>query len=166
MSAGIQLKVTVDDAAVKRALRAVLLRMTSLEEPFEEIGEAMLASTHERFRAETDPEGKPWRALTRRYVDRPRKKGGRGGREHPILFRTGNLFRSIVYRAHQFDLEIGTNAKFPGGEYSRAAIHQLGGEPGMAPGPAAIPARPFLGVSDADRKKIGSILTRYLAEAA
>jgi phage virion morphogenesis protein len=163
--AAVAFKVTVDDKAMRRALRTLLLKLGSLEEPFAEAGEALLASTQERFHREVAPDGEPWRALTRRYVERPRRKGGRGGAAHPILFRTGRLFASLTYRTSATALEVGTNRKFPGAEYSALAIHQFGGTPDMAPGPAAIPARPVLGLSAEDEDALGRILTRYLTEA-
>jgi len=58
-------------------------------------------------------------------VERPKNKGGRGGADHPILFREGHLEASIQYHAGDTYVEVGTNRKFPGGEDSAAAIHQL-----------------------------------------
>ncbi|MGH9344369.1 MAG: phage virion morphogenesis protein [Terriglobia bacterium] len=162
MAEGVSFKVKFDDADARRAIRTLALKAASLREPLSDIGEALLTSTHERFRQEVSPEGKPWKALTPRYVNRPRKRGGRGGRAHPILFRRGNLFRSLIYQASDTELRLGTNQKFPGGA-SAGAIHQFGGKSNMAPGPAAIPARPFLGISTDDEKTIGSILADYLA---
>jgi phage virion morphogenesis protein len=42
------------------------------------------------------------------------------------------------------------------------AIHQFGGTSDMPPRLAAIPARPFLGLSDNDEKEVIEILSEFL----
>ncbi len=161
-NAGIQLKIDVNSAEVRSALAQLANRLANRKAALDSIGQSLVTSTHHRFETERGPDGSPWASLSQRYVARPKKRGGRGGLEHPILVRTARLLPSIVFKATNDELAVGTNAKFPGGEYSRAAIHQLGGKPGMAPGPAAIPARPFLGIDANDEREIGRLLMKHL----
>ena len=54
------------------------------------------------------------------------------------------------------ELRVGSNLVY-------AAIHQFGGTPDMHPGPAAIPARAYLGLSDADVVEIEDELEHWIA---
>ena len=74
--------------------------------------------------------------------------------------RTGRLRSSVHHRPlkgfGEFGVEIG-----PGVVY--AAIHEFGGEPGMAPGAAAIKPRPYVGPSfDENADKIIPILEKHI----
>ncbi len=160
--AGIQLRIDVNSDRVRAALRQLANQVANRKAAFDSIGQSLVTSAHHRFEHERGPDGAPWAALTRRYVQRPKKRGGRGGLDHPILVRRAQLLPSITFKASNDGVAVGTNAKFPGGGYSRAAIHQLGGKPGMAPGPAAIPARPFLGIDEGDEREIGRLLMKHL----
>jgi phage gpG-like protein len=98
-----------------------------------------------------------WAPLSPDYIKRPRqtkdgrKASGRGGAAHPILQASGQsgLVGSIAVDSDHDSASISV-----GKEY--AAIHQFGGQPGMRPGTAAIPARPYLPVS-ADGQIPGSL---------
>lgn len=162
MTAGIQLKVEpFGFTQAEDVIRKIILKAGNLKVPFEAAGRYLLTQTRQRFERETSPEGNPWKALSSAYVERPKKQGGRGGQAHPILFVHGWLEASITYKADDRELAVGTNRKFPGGEKSAAAIHQLGGVAGRG---AKIPARPFLGVKDVDADRIGELLMEYLGK--
>ncbi len=164
MSAGIQLKITTKGFPEgEAAIRQIMLKGRTLRVPFEAAGRYLIAETRGRFDRERSPEGEPWKALSARYVARSRKQGGRGGEAHPILFypRHGWLRASINYQAGDLELAVGTNRKFLGGTKSAAAIHQLGGKAGRG---AMIPARPFLGVTEADERRIGELMIEYLGK--
>jgi len=174
MSAGIQLKVDIDDQELRTALRKVAHRVTGLRPAFESIGQTLLTATRRRFETQSGPDGRAWKALAPSTIAARQRRNRRGSKRKAamaalsgdnglrILFVTGRLLGSLTYKATERAVAVGTNAKFPGGNYSRAAIHQLGGEPGMAPGPAAIPARPFLGVNSADQRVIARLLMRHM----
>lgn len=156
--AGVKLDFTVDDAAVLRALDGVMARALNLQPAFEEIGASLLTSTQQRFEDEESPEGKPWVPLAestqRKKVT---KKGARRGSANILRSPSALLYGSLTYLAKQTEVVIGANKDY-------AAIQQLGGTPGMPPGPAAIPARPYLGISEDDEREIGQILVEYLTE--
>ncbi len=75
------------------------------------------------------------------------------------LVDTGELRDGIRYQVTGGKtLEVGTN-RFAGEWTGGAAVHQFGNKKGT------IPARPFLGISDADRGEVLAILDRFLAQA-
>lgn len=157
--------VTLDDAAAQRALAELARRIANPTPAMADIGRALGNLTEDAFQSETSPFGDGWQALTQRYVARPRNKGGRGGDAHPILQRDGGMAGSVTHGGDRNSAWVGV-----GKEY--AAIHQLGGKPGMAPGPAAIPARPFLPVdengalADAAKTEILDIIREWLDGAS
>ncbi len=146
--------ITVDDREVQRLLSRIVSGANNLQPAFEEIGASLLASTQQRFEDEESPEGEPWAPLAESTKRKKVTKRARRGGDH-ILRDKGLLYGALTYLAKPTEVAIGTNKKY-------AAIHQLGGTPDMAPGPAAIPARPFLGISEADEREISAILLDHL----
>jgi phage virion morphogenesis protein len=137
-------------------------RLSNMTPAMEDIGRALGNLTEDSFQAERSPFGQAWPKLTPKYVARPRKQGGRGGDANPILQLTGGLAASITHGGNK-------NSAFVGAGKLYAAIHQFGGTSGMAPGPRAIPPRPFIPVTvtgtlapDA-RDEILDILRVYLS---
>lgn len=181
--AGVKLEVDVQDEALRRALDR-LRRAPATAAVWEDIGEYLLRSVEDRFRAEKDPEGKPWAPLSSAY--KRRKKGPK------ILTERGRLRGSITYRASHDRVEVGTNVKY-------GRIHQLGGKikqkartqvlafgkRGFLSHRAAgrrktavrvafarlgersfgIPARPYLGLSADDRSEIVAVIRDHLERA-
>ncbi len=148
--------------------RAALARIhASGERPrpvLDQIGRYLKASTERRFRRQVGPEGSPWPPSIRARV-----QGGE------TLTDTRRLRRSIVHRADDREVVVGTNVEY-------AAVHQYGAEieakraprlrfrlPGagwVSPRRVRIPARPFLGLDDHDEGAIERIVGRYLGAAA
>ena len=58
--AGAFIEIKVDDRLVLDALGRVLARTGNLKPAFEDIGEALLLSHHERWRRQVAPDGTPW----------------------------------------------------------------------------------------------------------
>ncbi|WP_048797106.1 MULTISPECIES: phage virion morphogenesis protein [Serratia] len=113
----------------------------------------LLSSSERAFETQTDPEtGQPWRALSDPYIAWREKHG-----YSPIKILTlnGNLARAMTTDYGPTWALIGSNEPY-------AAIHQWGGTPGMRPGPAAIPARPYMGLDKvAEREILDYIKKRY-----
>lgn len=119
---------------------------------YDQIGAAMVTSTQKRFEDEAGPDGNPWPQSIRAQVS--------GGR---TLTDTARMVGSITHEPSDMGVEIGTNA-------IQAAVHQFGAtiRPVRAealhfaiPGgdfatvtEVNIPARPFLGLDDADEAEI------------
>lgn len=144
--AGSGIHVHVDDREVRRVLRALERATGNLRPAFLEIGEALLQSHEERWSQEQSPEGEPWAPLSPRYQVRKKKH------RDEILLLDETLRDTLRYQAGRDSLAFGTDRIY-------GATHQFG-----AP-ERGIPARPFLGLSGAD-KAIGDILRDHLARAA
>lgn len=153
--AGATISLTVQDDRVRRALTGLASQSRDLQEPFEEIGASLLTSTQQRFEDEEDPEGDSWPELAPRTQRRIVNGRPRGGAHILRVSTSAGLYGSLTYLATATDLRLGSNKEY-------AAIHQLGGTEDMPPGPAAVPARPFLGISRDDEQEIGHILIDHL----
>lgn len=168
--AGNRISLEVDDARARAAMRRLIRAVANPAPALDEIGARLVTSTVLRFEREHSPDGVPWK--------RPRRAERERGQ---TLTDTGRLRGSITHRVVGDAVEVGTNVVY-------GAIHQLGGRtpartirpktkkalffPGAAhpvakvrhPG-STIPARPFLGLDDGDRRAIERIVERHLAEA-
>jgi phage virion morphogenesis protein len=119
------------------------------------IGQVLLKGTRERFSRQVDPEGRPWAPLNPEYA-----KGKRGGKILQVQGMRGGLLGSITAQlSGSHRLEVGTN-KIYGAVHqfgatirprsAEALVFRLGGRLIRAK-QVTIPARPYLGISAADR---------------
>lgn len=162
--AGAQIK--IDDAEVMGAIRKLIELSGNMTGALKNAGEYERQSTIDRIEAEKTPEGTPFTPLNPLYAET--KKG-------PGILRgeSGDL-ASIVYQLGQDEVEVGTNS-------NHGAIHQFGGT--IKPKNAAalvfemggqtfkvksvkIPARPYVGISAADREELLAIFQDYIVEAS
>lgn len=98
---------------------------------------ALLSSTEQAFEQEADPvTGNHWADWSDPYLAWRDERGYTPGK---ILTLNGDLARSIT-------TDYGPDYALIGSPKVYAAIHQWGGTAGMPPGPAAIPARPYMGL--------------------
>lgn len=168
----------VDDTSAMEVIEGVVSRMEDLSPAMKAIGEYVVLKTDERFTAQVSPDGLPWAQV--RPATQARKKIGK------ILTESSRLRGSIVYRAGATSVEIGTNVIY-------AAVHQFGAQKGAFGTVQAqvkshlrrtekgevhvkahtrgmvipwgdIPARPFLGASEADVSEFGRILLDYAVQ--
>ena len=177
---GAHIKIQIDDAALKRDLATLLARLSKPTPALREIGEVLRNSARQRFKTETDPSGAKWAqnsdiTLMRYLQERSgsfRKKatptGGQGltakGAKRlgnkKILTNRGYLADTLAYQlaADGRSVAIGSNRVY-------AAMQQFGGTKARWPHLwGDIPARPFLGLSTADRTAIRELLIDYLGE--
>jgi phage virion morphogenesis protein len=163
--AGVSIKITVNDRAVREAIERVAAVDRNLIPPlFKNWGEYQVKATRARFLAQRGPNGQAWTPLNPVYAAGKRGPG--------ILRESGGLFGSIVYQVTAATLAWGSNKVY-------AAIHQKGGA--IVPRSAdalifrmgnrtvfaqkvTIPARPYLGVSEADRAVMTEMAGDLLAE--
>lgn len=154
--------IELDDRQVLDALNDLLQRTGDVTPALQEIGEYLIKSTKERFGSGTAPDGTPWAANSDLTLSR--KKGTR-----PLIGETEQL-------STKFSYFIGNNELTFGSIYPYAAIQQFGSAQGASgrgtyktkkgsfPIPwGAIPARPFIGISDQDQVEILDIIRGYLS---
>ena len=144
--AGATHEIRIDDTALRSALAQLRATSGDLQPVFRDLGEALLNSTRNRFSTQTAPEGSPWAALTEGYRARkPQHKD-------KVLTLRGYLRGTL-------DKQVQPNALLVGTPLIYGATHQFG-DPRRN-----IPARPFLGLSVADRAEIDTILHEHLRRA-
>jgi len=146
-----------------------------------DIGEYLVGSVQDRFDDQVDPEGTPWHPVAQATMKRKRIK--------KILTETSNLRDRNVYRASDASPVLGTNVIYAGihqlgGEIERAArstlvhfrVNSRSGRSLFATKRRAnlaqwvtlpnytvsMAARPFLGISAADRVELLAILNDHL----
>lgn len=171
-----------------RAFADSLLRLTAaLDRPralYDELGQSLIVSTQQRFLKEAGPDGVPWKPSKR-----AKRKGGK------TLRLTNRLFQSISKQVSDQGLEVGTDVAYAaihqfGGPIKRKARtvttyrrqnrrtgalsgrfvkkskanfaedHQLGADA------FNMPARPFLGFDDDDRRQAREIVIAHLRRAS
>lgn len=143
----------------ERRLGALAAAGRDLTPLMRDIGEYLLRSTRERFETERDPDGRPWKPLSETTRRRKRRNKDR------ILTQDGFLGGTLNYRASPAELLFGSPQVYAG-------VHQFGAPKGSfgrtskgSPIPwGDIPAREFLGLSDADGVEITGLVADYLAE--
>ncbi|OZS41961.1 phage virion morphogenesis protein [Photobacterium sanguinicancri] len=134
---------------IRERINELLTRGQNLEPAFQDIGEMLLLSHNERWAKQESPDGQPWQPLSEGYKKRKKKN------QSLILVLNQHLGRELNYNAWRTGITFGT-------PYEYGAIHHFGGTSDMRPQNAAIPARPWLGVSDEDTEQIYQILGDFL----
>ncbi|UZX15034.1 phage virion morphogenesis protein [Thermus sp. PS18] len=131
------------------------------------VAEGIHARTQRRFEESRGPDGRPWPPLSPATLEkevRPRDRLKRGGISAAAqrrvalrkpLVRTGRLKASIGWKVSGNAIAVGTNLVY-------AAIHQFGGKAGRGR-KVRVPARPFLGLTEEDRKEAEALLLEWLS---
>ena len=141
----------------ERRLRALAEAGHDLTPAMRDIGEYLVRVTKDRFADERDPDGAPWAPLSEATKARKRRNAGR------ILTEHGYLGGGIVYQAGASEVEAGSPLIYAGTHQFGAEAGSFGSTAGGRPIPwGDIPAREFLGLSEADRDEIEDILRDYL----
>ena len=134
-------------------------KLNNLQPFWTSVGEYMKKRTvKECFDKEQSPDGTPWKPIQR---------------DGTILSDTGELKKSVQYKAEPYGVVIGSKLKY-------ARIHQFGGKIKVTPKMRAflhhkgihlrkntqfinIPARPYLGVTQEDKTHIAQMMKIYLS---
>lgn len=143
----VHLRVRLDDEGAVAALEGLAARTLRTQPAMDDIGRMLRTSARERIQAAEGPDGAAWPGLS----EATRRRRGESAK--PLQHRR-HLFLSLTWRASASEAVIGSNRRY-------ARIHQMGGEAGRGL-KVTIPARPYLGVSDADRGEIRAILLDHL----
>lgn len=151
------LKVEINDAAIARAFKTLEMSIVNTGSVMAEIGENMLRSTQDRFRAGVTPEGTPF--APRSPVTLGRYKETRTKHRKTPLWRGGDLYRTINMQYDDEAAAIGSNAV-------QAAMMHFGGTRSEHPNLwGDIPVRPFLGLSEQDRSDVVEVVHEWLHES-
>ena len=143
----VRLTVRLNDNGALAVLQGLGLRVRDLAPAVDDIGRMLRLSARKRIEAAEGPEGNAWPALS----EATKKKRGRNAR--PLQHKR-HLYKSLTWRPGSAEVAVGSNRRY-------ARIHQLGGDAGRGR-TVAIPARPYLGISEDDREEIAAILLDHL----
>lgn len=161
-----------DDRTILDALRELSLRAHDLGPALREIGVVLVDSTQRRFDTSTGPDGARWEensdTTILEYLGGMKgaygKKGGLTKKGMAALLGKKPLLREGFLQG-TLSWQIDGNTLLVGSPQKYAAAQQFGAEKGSLGKGAPwgdIPARPFLGVSDADEETILDLLRGYL----
>jgi len=160
--AGARYTLTVDDAELRGALRRLLGATDDPAPALRVLGERLLRSTRERFGAgnKRAPDGTPWARNAPSTI-------ARKGRDNP-LYQRGLLQGQLRYQltADGRGVEVGSGLVYAATQQFGAGRGQFGSTARGAPIPwGTIPARPYLGLSEADRAMAVETLRDFLRRA-
>lgn len=142
-------EIKVDNKTVNDALSRLASATANPRSALLAIGEDLVLSTKKRFETSTAPDGTRW--APNKPSTLKRKKGNK-----PLVGKTHLLSQQINYAVDGNCLHIGSPMEY-------AAMQQFGGQKSKFPNLwGDIPARPFLGISDADEQMIVSNVADYL----
>ena len=152
--AGAALEVAIDSAQL-RQLQERLERLAGVfdspGELLDALGATVASQAQRRIAGEkTSPIGEVWPDWSDAYA-LTRHAG------HSPLRGEGDLLESIQHAVDGDVAEIGTPLAY-------GAIHQFGGTSDMAPGPAAVPAREYLGLGPDSLAELDAIVDSWLEE--
>lgn len=136
---------------IRSWFNAFLDALTRQDPAMREIGEAMVLSTKRRFNIEMSPSDGRWARNSPVTIEQK-------GHSKPLKGKTDALRQSIRYTL------LGSGkAVTVGSDLPYAAMQQFGGTKERFPHLwGDIPARPFLGRSDADQRTIRKIMRRHM----
>ena len=160
------LTIRFDGSATERYLDALGKKLSNPETLLKSIGEDVMQSTRERFKTATTPDGRAWApnspvTLARFAARWGGKKGAqRAGQKTPLIGESRQLSRTINWQL------LRPGAVAVGSPMVYSGVQQFGADKASrGRGPwGAIPARPFLGLSEADKTHILALVQRFLLE--
>ena len=154
------IKIEVQDAELQQGLQALIETGLDLTPVMADIGEQLLNSTRQCFSDQVSPEGEAWSPLS--HVTKARKKKNKD----KILTEEGRLRRLLSVQAGKDYVEVGSTRIYAGTHQFGARRGAYGATRRGTPIPwGDIPARPFLGVSDGDKKTILEIIQKHLKKS-
>ena len=165
---GATLTARLDSRDAQRALAAIERAGREPGMLLRPIGVVLIRGTRDRMRREVDPEGHPWEPLQPWYA--AEKRGSR------MLMESGRLRGSITTAFDADTLAIGSKLPY-------SAVHQFGATIRPVHGPLLVfrtangdawgaaeevfvPARPYLGISEADAQAVEDVVEQVMWRVA
>lgn len=136
------IKITLNDNQAHAELDNIASQLKAPRKLYGALGEVLKKIHDDRFKAEVDPKGNQWQALS--PVTQALKAKRR--KSQKILRQDGYLSDRTAYNYDDKGVEFGSDAKY-------ARLHQFGGQAGRGR-KVTIPARPWLGVNAQDEQKL------------
>lgn len=153
------IRVELDNATVLDALQRLGDRVQNLRPALMEIGEELAESTRARFAAGKGPDGTAWAANEQSTIDIYNGMFASPGTKKPLVGETRRLSDEISWQLTTDNQAVEIGSPLP-----YANMQQFGGTKSQWPHLwGDIPARPYLGISDADERAILDIIAGYLA---
>ena len=159
MSIGV--RITVKDGRALVAMAQLTLTSDTKAKLFDEIGSSLAESARARFIDQVGPDGQPWKPSIRATV-----QGGETLRDK------GLLMNSITHVVLSDGVEYGTNVPYAIPLHFGAEIRAVNAPflrfkiPGggwVSKKAVTLPARPFLGLDDADEQMVSNIINDFLS---
>lgn len=139
--------IEIRDEEIQRRLNILGTRVTDLRPVFQKFGPYMVDQTRGYFRREESPDGVPWTPLSPSWKRRKVQEG----RDNGIGRYRLSMLNGLTYDANGERLLVGLREPY-------APAFQFG-----VPGQNQ-PARPVLGVTNADRKELSEIINDHLSD--
>jgi len=151
-----------NNEASKKALRRAADLLGDMTPVYQDVGEYMLEATRDRFRKGEAPDGSKWPAKSAATLDRY-KRLGYGTLNRPLIGPSKSLSRQILRFVSADGVTIGSNLEYSGVMQFGAAKGAFGTDSRGRTIPwGRIPARAFLGLSDADEEAIIDIAEEHI----
>lgn len=164
--AGATFEVEFNNPEAQDVLNQLEQKLSDITPALQDIGEYLMIAHEQRFVDQVAPDGTPWAPLSPSYQRNKTKNKNR------ILFLDGRLAKNFRYQVSDNELNFGTNVPY-------AAHHHFGTKPytikpktkkALAFGGVVVkkvnhpglPARPLIGVSEADNEEILQLLSEHL----
>jgi len=159
------LNIEIDTAQIRSALVQAKTLLSDMTPVYAEIGEYMIGATRDRFIKGVDPTGKAWAPKSQATLERY-KRLGYGSLTRPLIGPGRALSRQIQKIVSSDGVVIGSSLAYSRVMQEGAARGAFGTDSrGRAIPWGRIPARVWLGLSDADGRAIVEIIEENLGEA-
>ncbi|MEO6917571.1 MAG: phage virion morphogenesis protein [Collimonas sp.] len=153
------IEVEYESQEVDAAIAGLLHAVGDLTPFYKDAGEHLVNTTKRRFETSTAPDGTPWAPNS--AVTLARKKGTK-----PLIGETRELSTAIHYVIDADGLMVGSNKIYAAAQQFGMVRGYAGQNKRNAPIPwGDIPAREYLGLSDADEVEILALAVDHLKNA-
>lgn len=173
----IELRATINKdelARANRLLERLEWKASKIDVGLRRVGIVLLRQQNRRFKAQQDPDGKPWTKLA------PLTVALRGGKKGPILNRSGDLKNSGAFAVSGRALSVGVNTPYaaaqqygvtikPKNKSALAIPFKAGFDGSNAAGfvfakSVTIPPRRIVGFGEKDEQATERVITKWLSE--
>ena len=167
-------RIELKDDELKAVLARLSRSLTDMTAVNQDMGEFLVKSTKKRFTEGRDPDGNAWAPKSQTTLDAYRRRGDRVDLR-PLFGPSGRLSNEIHHTADSDSLEWGSSEEYSGVQQFGARKGAFGSFQGSGFGGSSptislpwgdIPARPFLGLSEADKSGLRETVEEWLANVS